>query len=65
MQGTGSNMQGLHYIKNKEHIYSIQIFGIKHITFHEADSGLGKLLHQPTHEELTAKILCTNEGTVF
>lgn len=65
MQGTGCNMQGLHYIKNKEHIYAIQIFAIDHITFHEADSGLRKFLHQATHEELTAKILSTNEGTVF
>lgn len=56
-------MQSLYYIK--VHFYAIQIFAMEHITFHETDAGFGELFHQATHEELAAKILCTNEGTVF
>lgn len=35
------------------------------ITFQKADSGFWDFLHQMTHEELTTKIFCTNEGTIF
>lgn len=63
LEGTGCNMQGLYYVK--VHFYAIQIFAMEHITFHETDAGFGELFHQATHEELAAKILCTNEGTVF
>lgn len=35
------------------------------ITFQKADSGFWDFLYEATHEELTTKIFCTNEGAIF
>lgn len=41
------------------------IYPGQEITFQKADSGFWDFLHQTTHEELTAKIFCTNVGTIL
>lgn len=62
LQGTARIFRDCTY---EVYFYAIQSLPQKHITFHEADPRLRKLFHQATHEELAAKIFCTNEGTIF